>query len=97
MSEQHPLYTLVHARFREAFGPPQKTQHDGEQWTLRPNRQYANSIHVLLNGTPDGPGVWVFDPHDRANGVQNTPIKTSRQISELITLIQSRLDAATND
>ena len=97
MSDSNALYSLVHARFREAFGPPQKMQGDGEQWTLKPDRKYANTIHVLLNGTRDGPGVWIFDPHDPVNGVKNTPIKNPRQIGELITLIQSRLDMASND
>jgi hypothetical protein len=97
MSASDSLYTLVHARFRHAFGPPKNAVGGGEQWTLQPNRKYANTIHVLLNGTRDGPGVWVFDPHDRVNGVKNTPIREAREIGELISLIQSRLDAAGNE
>ena len=94
MTPLDSLYTLVHACFHEAFGPPQDVQGGGEQWTLHPAARYRSQIHLLLNGTPNRPGIWVFDPHDPKNGVENTPIVNRRQIGELITLIQSRLDFA---
>jgi len=94
MPPTDPLYTIVHACFYEAFGKPQNVEGGGEQWTLQPVTQYRSQIHVLLNGTPDNPGVWVFDPHDSKNGVQNTRIVDRRQIAELIKLIQGRLNFA---
>ena len=94
MSSQNSLYRLVHAQFHEAFGQPHALQGGGEQWTLPPDPKHKNGIHVLLNGTRDQPGVWIFDPHDQHNGIQNTPITQQRQISELITLIQERLKHA---
>ena len=66
----------------------------GEQWTLIPVTKYRSAIHVLLNGTRDKPGVWVFDPHDEKAGVENIPIVDRREIGDLIKLIQQRLDFA---
>ena len=96
MSPQDSLYEIVHAQFREAFGQPQALLSGGEQWTLQPSPEFKSSIHVLLNGSPERPGVWVFDPHNRSNGVQNTPITDRRQVSELITLIQGRINFGAN-
>lgn len=94
MPPQDSLYTVVHAHFHEAFGLPHQLQGGGEQWTLQPASDFRSAIHVLLNGTPDRPGVWVFDPHDPKHGVENTAIVEARQISNLISLIQQRLDFA---
>jgi hypothetical protein len=94
MSYPDSLYDVVHAQFHEAFGQPHNVQGGGEQWTLEPTIKYRNSIHVVLNGTPDRPGVWIFDPHDHHNGVENTPIVEHRDIGDLIKLIQGRLDFA---
>jgi len=94
MSSRDSLYTVVHTLFHEAFGQPHAMEGGGQQWTLRPKPQYSCEIHVLLNGTAEQPGVWIFDPYDPKNGVENTPIVESRQIGELITLIQGRLNLA---
>ena len=94
MSPSSSLYALVHSSFHEAFGQPHNLAGGGEQWTLQPAREFGSPIHVLLNGTPQRPGVWVFDPHDADTGVENTLITQSRQISEIISLIQARLDFA---
>ena len=94
MSPEESLYTVVHARFHEAFGEPNNVLGGGKQWTLHPAEQFRNEIHVLLNGSPGRPGVWVFDPHDSKNGVENTRIVEPRQIGDLIALIQERLDFA---
>jgi hypothetical protein len=94
MSSLESLYNIVHARFRDAFGQPHNVQGGGEQWTLEPSPKYRSAIHVLLNGTPAKPGVWVFDPHDPKTGVENTPIVEPRQIGDIISLIQQRLNFA---
>ena len=94
MSSQDFLYDVVHTQFRDAFGQPHNVLAGGEQWTLKPNAEFGLSIHVLLNGAPDRPGVWVFDPHDHKTGIVNTPIEEARQIGELITQIQRRLNSA---
>ena len=94
MSSQDSLYDVVHTQFREAFGQPHNVLAGGEQWSIKPNSEFGLAIHVLLNGTPDKPGVWVFDPHDHKTGIVNTPINEARQIGELIALIQQRMDFA---
>lgn len=94
MSPLDSLYTIVCTRFREAFGQPHNVLGGGEQWTLEPTARYESAIHVLLNGTPASPGIWVFDPHDHQTGVENTPIEEERQIADLINLIQQRLNFA---
>jgi len=93
MSSRDSLYAVVHALFHEAFGQPHNLQGGGEQWTLQSDQSNTNAIHVVLNGTPDRPGVWVFDPHDGCNGVENTPIAEQREISDLIRHIQKRLNS----
>jgi hypothetical protein len=97
MSSDDSLYTVVHARFHEAFGTPHAVEGGGEQWTLQPTRMHSGGIHVLLNGSPWKPGVWIFDPHDRATGVENTLIVKERQIGGLIHLIQRRLRHANRE
>ena len=97
MSSLDSLFTMVHARFHDAFGEPHNVEGGGEQWTLEPAAKYSSAIHVLLNGTPQNPGVWVFDPHDPLNGVVNTPIAEARQIGDIISLIQERLNFANRE
>ena len=46
---------------------------------------------MLLNGTSYEPGVWVFDPHDSTNGVENTYLSEPGQVADLIEGIQRRL------
>jgi hypothetical protein len=94
-SSKESLHAFVHAQFREAFGTPLNVEGGGEQWTLTPNAAYSSAIHVVLNGTRQGPGVWVFDPFDPKDGVENSLVKEPRDVSELINLIQLRLSMAT--
>jgi hypothetical protein len=87
------LYTVVHSRFHDAFGKPHAVEGGGEQWTLFPAQTSKLGIHVLLNGSPWSPGVWVFDPHDAAGtGVENTLISDNNQIDDLVQRIWQRLD-----
>jgi hypothetical protein len=97
MSSPESLYSVVHARFHQAFGTPHHVEGGGEQWTLQPTPQHSGSIHVLLNGAPWQPGVWVFDPHDGPTGVENTLIVQEGQIGDLIHLIQRRLHHANRE
>jgi hypothetical protein len=90
MSQRKSLHQITQARFHKAFGKPQNVGGRGEQWTLRPSGDYKAEIHVLLNGAPDLPAVWVFDPHV-ANSVMNTCIVQQSQIADIIKLIQSQV------
>lgn len=87
------LYTIVHTRFHDAFGKPHAIEGGGEQWSLFPAKNWDVAVHVLLNGSPWSPGVWVFDPHDASiEGVENTLITDERQIDDLVEGIRRRLD-----
>lgn len=87
------LYTVVHSRFHDAFGKPHAIEGGGEQWSLFPAKKWDVAVHVLLNGSPWSPGVWVFDPHDSSHeGVENTLITDERQIDDLVERIRQRLD-----
>ena len=86
------LDTLAHARFRECFGLPRNWQGGGEQWSLIPAPGVVG-VHVMLNGTHDGPVVWVFDPHDHSS-VVNYVIRKHAEIDEVITELQERVKRA---
>ena len=75
-------------------GPPHHVEGGGQQWTLESSRPHPSVIHVLLNGTPSGPNVWIFDPADSINGVVTTSVMQERQVHELIDLILLRLNMA---
>jgi hypothetical protein len=86
------LDSLVHDRFREAFGEPRNALGNGEHWSLRPDR--AVDIHVMLNGAVGRPGVWVFDPNDHSDGIVNTLIGHEGEIELIINQIRERVARA---
>ena len=94
MPNTFELNVFVHARFREIFGKPHRSEGQGEQWTLKPHDTFRTVIHVFLNGTLAGPGVWIFDPTDRGSTVLNTPITHMGQVDELISQIHERVKRA---
>ena len=87
-----PLDAAVHARFWAAFGEPHASLGGGEEWSIKPFEGVPH-IHLLVNGTHDGPSVWVFDPSAlvAADGVAQTLIKDVRQADTIIEHIQTRL------
>lgn len=89
MSPEFNLDSLVHARFREAFGEPRTALGRGEHWSLRTD--HAVDIHVTLNGAAGQPGVWVFDPNDHDDGIVNTLIGHEDQIEVIINQIHERV------
>ena len=94
MSDTFELNVFVHARFREVFGIPRRSEGQGEQWTLKPPNTVGSVIHVFLNGTAAGPGVWIFDPNQPGNSVQSVPITEKAQVDEVISQIHDRVQRA---
>ena len=91
MSNTFELNVFVHSRFREIFGKPHRSEGQGEQWTLKPPATSGSTIHVFLNGTPAGPGVWIFDPNQPGDSVLNVPITKKAQVDEVISQIHDRV------
>lgn len=87
------LHKYVHARFRAAFGQPQNVLGPDEHWSFR-SSPTALPINVLVNGTLETPAVWVFDSHDRDDGVVTASITRESQIDGLIRQIQERVKRA---
>jgi hypothetical protein len=87
------LHNYVHTRFRAAFGQPQNILGPDEHWSLRSSPS-ALPINVLVNGTLETPAVWVFDSHDRDDGVLKAFITRESQVDFLITQIQERVKRA---
>ena len=94
MSNTFELNVFVHARFREVFGKPHRSEGSGEQWTFRPPNTVGSVIHVFLHGTPAGPGVWIFDPNQPDDSVLNVSITEKAQADEVINLIHERVQRA---
>ena len=94
MSTASDLNAFVHARFREVFGKPHRSEGEGEQWMFKPQATFRSVIHVFLNGNPAGLGIWIFDPNDHGNAVLNTPITHKGQVDELISQIHERVKRA---
>ena len=84
------LHNLVVQKFQEAFGEPHRIAGDERQWSLRA-LAYISAVNVLVNGTPERPMVWVFDPHDPGNGIFNVAITTEAQIDQTIQMINTRV------
>jgi hypothetical protein len=84
------LHQYVHARFREVFGDPSNSAGQDEQWSLDPGPSRA-SIHVLVDGKAEQPTIWIFDPHDREDGVGNASIAHIQQVDDIIRQIQARM------
>ena len=94
MSDQSALHVRARARFREAFGPPQTSLDVEDHWSLRPDGS-AVTINVLIEATSPSPSVWVFDPYDHSEGVNNVAITSEQQIDDdIIPQIRARLARA---
>src|SRR5436190_18440826 len=83
MSVDTALHSLLHARFQEVFGPPHHDLYETEQWSLVPSSGQG-AINVLLNGTPKGPLVWVFNSQDTQNVAKHFAVTHESQVDELI-------------
>src|SRR5437870_12831950 len=82
MPELSPLHKLLHRRFHEVFGEPDHTLGRDDHWALMPSTPHAISINVLVNGMPEMPAVWVFDPYSRTDGVIRTSIKDEAHLED---------------
>jgi len=83
---------LVHAKFREAFGEPISSLGGGEQWSIE-TFSTRSPIHVLVNGCPSGPSVWVFDPTHpvREKAASHVMIAREAELTAIIENIRARV------
>ena len=51
------------------------------------------ALNVLVNGSPEKPAVWVFEPQRHEDGVMSCSISTNDDIEQIISAIQNRLKA----
>ena len=96
MSQMPPLsefHKVLHKRFKEVFGDPDHTLGRDDHWALKPGGQ-AIPINVLVNGMPELPAVWVFDPNSRDDGVMRVSVKDEAHLDEIIEQIQERVKQA---
>ena len=47
-----------------------------------------------MNGNPERPAVWVFDPHSRRDPVHRVAINDETELHKVINHIQDRLERA---
>ena len=92
-SDTTSLQAILDTRFREAFGEPRHSPNQDDQWSFQPTIPTLR-INVVMNGTRDGPAVWVFDPNDSEFGVGRTSITEADQIDGLIQHIRDRVERA---
>jgi hypothetical protein len=88
-----PLHEAIKEKFAAAFGPPHNIMGKDSHWSLRSLR-YIAAVNVLINGAPEQPVVWVFDPHDPRDGVTHIRIKSDTDIAEIIKAIEVRVKNA---
>ena len=95
MSSDHtsPLHRHVHARFKDVFGEPNNSLGRDDHWALFPTPKSV-SINVLVDGMAANAAVWVFDPHDRKDGIMKIAVQSEEHLEEIIALIQARVDRA---
>jgi hypothetical protein len=92
-SEGSPLHQAIKQKFAAAFGPPHNTLGKDSHWSLRSLR-YIAAVNVLVNGSPELPVVWIFDPHDPRDGVSHIQIKSDTDIEAIIRAIEDRVKNA---
>ena len=84
------LHDAAVSQFSAAFGEPQRVFEKDAHWPLRA-ASGGGTINVLLNGSPDFPVIWVFDPHDSAVAAGPVQLMTEADIEPMIASIQRRL------
>src|SRR5688572_16856028 len=93
MPSRSALHTHVHESMRTAFGECNEVLQQDNLWSLLPSPSAA-PIHILVNSSLAHPAVWVFDPHDIADGVLKTSITDEGQMAGVIAKIQQRMNHA---
>jgi hypothetical protein len=96
MPQLSVLHNVLHQRFKEVFGEPDHTLGRDDHWALKPARPdgQAIPINVLVNGMPELPAVWVFDPNSRDDGVMRISVKDEAHLEDIIKQIQQRVKQA---
>ena len=86
---QPDLHLAVRARFLEVFGDPHHSMGHDDNWHL----QSCNTLtlNVLVNGSPEKPMVWLFEPQKRDDGVSSRFMNSLDDIDVMIVSIQQRL------
>jgi signal transduction histidine kinase len=93
MAVDSVLHSKLHTRFQEVFGPAHHDLYDTEQWSLIP-ASGNGAINVLLNGTRQGPLVWVFDSQNLENNARHFAVTEEAQIDALINDLTSHVFSA---
>jgi hypothetical protein len=93
VSEPSFTHDLLRRHLTAAFGEPDHLIGKDSHWALRPQGR-AVSINVLINGTPEAPVVWVFDPYDGADGACGSLVRSHRDADQVIATIRQRLERA---
>jgi len=93
MSASSPLRERVHEAFKKAFGAPDRVYGVDMHWSLR-RFAYMAAVNVLVNGSSEEVVVWVFDPHDRNDGIQHQAVTTDAEIAPLVAMISDRVRLA---
>jgi hypothetical protein len=93
MSESSSIHSLLQQRFAAVFGAPHRTVGKDSQWSLTPRSKTA-AINVLINGSPEFPAIWVFDPHDLQDGVGRFALTSKAEVDSIIAGIEQRLKRA---
>ena len=83
----------IHAHLREIFGKPDNSLGRDDHWSLKP-RPDMSAINVLVNGTAEVTAIWVFDPHDKYDGVLKAAVTDMTQLESMVKKIQQRVDQA---
>jgi signal transduction histidine kinase len=86
------LHSLLHSRFQEVFGPPDHDLWDSEQWSLT-DASGTGTVNVLLNGTRQGPLVWMFYSQDDRSVAEHFAVTREEQIDQLIEQLGQRVAA----
>src|SRR5688500_15335198 len=87
------LHSKLHARFQSVFGPAHNDLYETEQWSLVPTSGQG-MINVLLNGTRQGPLVWVFDSQVAQNTARHFAVTEEVQIDELVADLVAQVNSA---
>jgi hypothetical protein len=90
MNTDLSLHSLLHKRFQDVFGPAHHNMYDTDQWSLVPSTGLG-TINVLLNGTRQGPLVWVFDSQDVQHCARHFAVTQEQHIDELIDQLRVKL------